>query len=178
MAFTKCCQSAASFDKFWAVGKPIWGKSANYYVHNYRYRQVHKTYWAKSIHRFQRSAFRKVWFQFVPNLTSFWSMGKWPRQCTTTGLDNSTELRTYKIRQAVTEIWVLQVWQPPARPAARAVTTITLHPGGLRGNKSTLNVNITQCVVFTRNVNIKIKESKYWTSMQGTIVRNNHKWAI
>ena len=36
--------------------------------------------------------------------------------CTTTGLDNSIELWTEKIRQAVTEIWLLQVWQPPARP--------------------------------------------------------------
>ena len=43
-------------------------------------------------------------------------MGKWPWQCTTRGLDNSTELRMEKIRQAVTEIWVPQVWQPPARP--------------------------------------------------------------
>ena len=41
-------------------------------------------------------------------------MGKW--QCTTRGLDNSTELGMEKIRQAVTEIWVLQVWKPPARP--------------------------------------------------------------
>ena len=43
-------------------------------------------------------------------------MGKWAWQCTTTGLDNSIELRTEKIHQAVTEIWVPQVWQPPARP--------------------------------------------------------------
>ena len=43
-------------------------------------------------------------------------MGKWPWQCTTRGLDNSTKLRMEKIRQAVTDIWVLQVWQPPARP--------------------------------------------------------------
>ena len=46
-------------------------------------------------------------------------MGKWAWQCTTTGLDNSIELRTEKIHQAVTEIWAPQVWQPPARPPAR-----------------------------------------------------------
>ena len=46
-------------------------------------------------------------------------MGIWPWQCTPTGLDNSTELRMEKIHQAVTKIWVLQVWQPPARPQAR-----------------------------------------------------------
>ena len=43
-------------------------------------------------------------------------MGKLLWQCTTTGLDNSIELRMEKIRQVVTEIWVPQVWQPPARP--------------------------------------------------------------
>ena len=53
-------------------------------------------------------------------------MGKWAWQCTTTGLNNSIELRTEKIHQAVTEIWVPQVWQPPAR----TVTTIPLQPGG------------------------------------------------
>ena len=62
-------------------------------------------------------------------------MGKLPWQCTTTGLDNSIELRMEKIRQAVTEIWVPQVWQPPARPPARTVTTIPLQPEGLRGKK-------------------------------------------
>ena len=63
-------------------------------------------------------------------------MGKWPWQCTTRGLDNSTELRMEKIRQLViTEIWVPQVWQPPGRPPARTVTTIPLQPGGLRGKK-------------------------------------------
>ena len=64
-------------------------------------------------------------------------MGIWLWQCTPTGLDNSTELRMEKIPQAVTEIWVPQVWQPPAqppsRPPARTVTTIPLQPGGLRG---------------------------------------------
>ena len=43
-------------------------------------------------------------------------MGKWPWQCTTTGLDNSTELWMEDIRQAVTEIWVPQLWQPLAQP--------------------------------------------------------------
>ena len=59
-------------------------------------------------------------------------MGKWPWQCTTRGLDNSTKLRMEKIRQAVTEIWVPQVWQPPARPPAHPDrddnTTIPLQP--------------------------------------------------
>ena len=52
-------------------------------------------------------------------------MGKWPWRCTTTGLDNSTELRMEKIHQAVTEIWVPQVWQPPAHPD-RDSSSVTL----------------------------------------------------
>ena len=87
-------------------------------LHNYRSRQVHETSNGvnpSSGFRDMRSA------KSGPNLCqigsrSFWPMGKWPWQCTTTGLDNSTELRTVKIHQAVTEIWVPQVWQPPARP--------------------------------------------------------------
>ena len=109
---------------FWPMGKSIWCKWAN----NYDSAQLQvqtspwNFKWGKSIQRFQRYAFRKVWTQFVPNLTNFWPMGKpiwgkWPWRCTTTGLDNSTELRMEKIHQAVTEIWVPQVWQPPARPA-------------------------------------------------------------
>ena len=57
-------------------------------------------------------------------------MGKWPWQCTTTGLDNSTELRMEKIHQEVTEIWVPQVWQPPARPPARPPTHPPARPPG------------------------------------------------
>ena len=69
--------------------------------------------------------FRKVWTQIVANFFTHWQahmgkMGKWPWQCTTTGLDNSTEFRMAKIRKAVTEIWLPQVWQPPDRPARRA----------------------------------------------------------
>ena len=76
--------SAASFDKFLAhgqahmgqLGKWLWcctttglDKSIN-------------LKWCKSIQWFQRYAFRKVWTQFVANLTSFWPMdkpiwGKW-----------------------------------------------------------------------------------------------------
>ena len=111
---------------FWPMGKPIWGKWAN----NYDSAQLQvqtspwNFKWGTSIQRFQRHAIHKVWTQFVSNLTSFLAhgqahmgqMGKWPWQCTTRGLDNSTKLRMEKIHQAVTEIWVPQVWQPPARP--------------------------------------------------------------
>ena len=66
-------------------------------------------------------------------------MGKWLWQCTPTGLDNTTELRMEKIRQAVTEIWVPQVWQLPAWPLACppawTMMTITLQPRGMRGKK-------------------------------------------
>ena len=96
-------------------------------VHNYRSRQVHETLNGvnpSSGFRDMRSAKSR------PNLWQIWQvfghgqahkgqMGKWAWQCTTTGLDNSIELRTDKILQAVTEIWVPQVWQPPARPPTR-----------------------------------------------------------
>ena len=82
-------------------------------------------------------------------------MGKWPWQCTTTGLDNSTELRMEKIRRlqryglrkfgslrqagrparTVTTIPSPEGWGPPARPPTRTMTTIPLQPGGLRGKK-------------------------------------------
>ena len=48
--------------------------------------------------------------------SSVGQMGTWLWQCTTTGLDNSTELWMEKILQGVAEIGVTQVWQPPARP--------------------------------------------------------------
>ena len=63
---------------FWPMGKPMWGKWAN----NYDSAQLQvqtspwNFKWGQSIQRFQRYAFRKVWTQFVPNLTSFWAMGK------------------------------------------------------------------------------------------------------
>ena len=58
-------------------------------VQFYKFRQVHK--WAKPIQRFQRSAFRKVWTQFVPNLTSVWSiLVKWA---------NDHGMHNYRLRQ-------------------------------------------------------------------------------
>ena len=52
----------------------------------------------------------------VHGQTHMEQMAKWPWQCTTTGLEYYTELETVKIRQSVTEIWIPQDWQPPARP--------------------------------------------------------------
>ena len=113
-------------------------------LHNYRSRQFHRT--SNGIN--PSSGFRDMgsamsgpsaaWFEkfLAHGQAHMGQMGKWPWQCTTTGLDNSSELRMEKIRQAVTEIWVPQVWQPPARPPARTVTTIPLQPEGLRGKKN------------------------------------------
>ena len=118
-------------------------------LHNYRSRQFHRTSNGTDPSR----GFRDMGStKSGPSAASFdkflahgqahmGQMGKWPWQCTTTGLDNSTELRMEKIHQEVTEIWVPQVWQPPARPPthppARTVTTIPLQPGGLRGKNNT-----------------------------------------
>ena len=60
-------------------------------------------------------------------------MGIWPWQCTPTGLDNSTELWMEKIHQAVTDIWVPQVWQPPAQPPARPPAPWRQYPSSPEG---------------------------------------------
>ena len=112
-------------------------------LHNYRSRQCHRTSNGTDPSRgfrdmgFAKSGPNAAWFDkfLVHGQAHMGQMGKWPWQCTTTGLDNSTELRTEKIHQTVTEIWAPQVWQPPAQPPARTVTTIPLQPGGLRGKK-------------------------------------------
>ena len=93
-------------------------------LHNYRSRQFHRT--SNGINPSSgskdmgsaKSGPSAAWFDkfLADGQTHMGQMGKWAWQCTTTGLDNSIELRTEKIHQAVTEIWVPQVWQPPARP--------------------------------------------------------------
>ena len=140
------CQSALPFLKQhfqnWNLKIQGQGQMAMM-LHKYRSRQFHRT--SNGIN--PSSDFRDIgsaksgpsaaWFDkfFAHGQTHMGQMGKWPWQCTTTGLDNSTEFRMVKIRQAVTEIWVPQVWQPPTRPTTRTVTTIPLQPGGLRGKK-------------------------------------------
>ena len=118
--------SAAWFDKFLAHGLAHMGQ-ITMTVHNYRSRQVHETLNVVN----PSSRFRDLRSQSLDPICAKFDkflahgqahmgqMGKWPWQYTTRGLDNSTELRIEKIRQAVTEIWVPQVWQPPAQPPAR-----------------------------------------------------------
>ena len=93
-------------------------------LHNYRSRQFHRT--SNGINPSSglkdmgsaKSVPSAAWFDkfLAHGQAHMGQMGKWPWQCTNAGLDNSTELRMEKICQAVTEIWVPQVWQPPARP--------------------------------------------------------------
>ena len=128
MGSAKSGPSAAWFDKFSAHEQTHIGQ-ITMTVHNYRSRQVHKT--LNGVHpssgfRDMRSAksgpnLWQIWQVFGPWASPYRAngqMGKWPLQCTTRGLDNSTKLRMEKIRQSVTEIWVPQVWQPPTRPPA------------------------------------------------------------
>ena len=74
MIFTKSGQSAAPFDKFWAMGKPIWGKFTMT-VHKYKSRQVHTTLnWLYPPRSFRdlRSA------KSGPNLCQIWQVcGPW-----------------------------------------------------------------------------------------------------
>ena len=79
MGSAKSGQSAVWFDKSLAHGQAspyVANGQITMTLHNYRSRQVHETKWGKSIQRFQRYAFRKLWTQFVANLTSYWPMGK------------------------------------------------------------------------------------------------------
>ena len=145
MGSAKSDPSAASFDKFFGPGASPYGANGQITMtlHNYRSRQVHETLNGVN----PSSSFRDMHSaKSGPNLWQIWQVfGPWaspyganehmtmimhtyrPRPL--------TELRMEKIRQAVTEIWVPQVWQPPVRPPARTVTTIPLQPGGLRGKK-------------------------------------------
>ena len=105
-------------------------------VHNYRSRQVHETLYGVN----PSSGFRDMCSaKSGPNLCeSFWPMGKpiwgkWLWRCTTTRQVNSIKLRMEKIHQAVTEIWVPQVWQPPARPPARTPGPWRQYPSSPEG---------------------------------------------
>ena len=112
-------------------------------LHNYMSRQVQTTLNGvnpSSSFRDMRSAksgpnLWQIWQVFGPLASRYGANLQRTGQCSTIGLDNSTELRMEKIRQAFTEIWVPQVWQPPTRPVAGTVTTIPLQPEGLRGKK-------------------------------------------
>ena len=93
-------------------------------LHNYRSRHVHKTLNGvnpSSSFRDMRSAksgpnLWQIWQVFGPWPSPYGQMGIWPWQCTSTGLENSTELWMEKIRQAVTEIWVRKFGsRPPSR---------------------------------------------------------------
>ena len=92
-------------------------------LHNYRSTQFHRTSNGTDPSRGFRdmcsakSGPSAAWFDkfLAHGQAHMGQMGKWPWRCTSTGLDNSTELRMEKIHQAVTEIWVPQIWQPPAR---------------------------------------------------------------
>ena len=112
-------------------------------LHNYRSRKVHETLnWANPSSGFRdiRSA------KSGPNLCQIWQVfGPWANPYGANGQMTMT-VHNYRprqfhrtlngeTRQAVTEIWVPQVWQPPTRPPAWTVTTIPLQPWGLRGKK-------------------------------------------
>ena len=108
-------------------------------VHNYRSRQVHET--LNGVHpssnfRDMRSA------KSGPNLWQIsqvygpwqWPTGKWPWQCTSRGLNDSTEpLNGENPSSGYRDMGSASL--AAARPPARTVATIPLQPGGLRGKK-------------------------------------------
>ena len=94
-----------------------------------------------------------------PNLRQIWQVfGPWASPYGANG-QRTMAVHNYRPRQfhrtsekksvKPLQIWVPQVWQPPARPPnrppARTLTAIPLQPGGLRGEKgkSTYEVNLS-----------------------------------
>ena len=133
MGSRKSGPSVAWFEKFLANGA---NGQITMMLYNYRRKQVHKTLNGVNPSVSEICVPQSLdpicgkFDKFLAHVHAHMGqMGKWPWYCTTTGLDNSTELRMEIIRQAVTEIWVPQAWQPPAR----TVTTIPLQPEELRG---------------------------------------------
>ena len=93
-------------------------------LHNCRSRQVRET--LNGVH--PSSGFRdthsvksgsnlwQIWQVFGPWASLYGANGQMSTAVHNYSLSNYTELRTEKIRQAVTEIWILQIWHPPACP--------------------------------------------------------------
>ena len=126
MGAVKSGPSAAWFDRFWAHGQTHMGQ-ITMTVHNYRSRQVHETLNGinpSSSFRDMRSA------KSGPNLWHIWQVfGPWASPYGANGQMIMT-VHNHRPRQfhrtsngenpsTVTEIWVPQVWQPPARPPVR-----------------------------------------------------------
>ena len=126
MCSAKSGPSAAWFDKFLAHGRTHMGQMGQITmtVHNYRSRQVHETLnGVNPSSSFQRYAFRKVWTQFVANLTSFWPMGKpiWGKWAMTMAVHNYRPRQFHRTSNgenpsSAYRYGFPQVWQPPARP--------------------------------------------------------------
>ena len=115
----RSAKSGPNLCQIWQVfgpwASPYWANGRmTMTVHNYRPRQFHRTSNGENPSSSYRDMGSASLAAGRPPARTV--MGEWPWQCTTTGLDYSTELRTVKIHQAVTEIWVPQVWQPAARP--------------------------------------------------------------
>ena len=152
-------------------------------LHNYRSGQFHRT--SNGINPYRgfrdmgsaKSCPSAAWFDkfLAHGQAHMGQMGKWPWQCTATGLDNSTELRMEKIHQAVTEIRVPQVWQPPDTPTATGtVTTIPLQPGGLMGKKA-YKTSIGEIKNTWRNYQHEVKTHETESLLQPTTYIINYK---
>ena len=104
-------------------------------------------------------------------------MGKWPWQCTTTGLDNSTELRMEKIHQEVTEIWVPQVWQPPARPPARPPGPWRQYPSSPEGwGVKTIDGSIDIIKVYVMKACQTYKPTIIWNKVSNSRPAYRKRW--
>ena len=160
---------------FWPMGKPIWGK----WVNNYDVAQL-QVYWTlngvnpSSSFRDIRSGkagpnLWKIWQVFGPWASPYWANGQMTRPVHNYRPRQFHRTSNGENPQAVTEIWVPQVWQPPACPPARTVK-IPLQPEGLRVNKTWKLRIILGICVYEKPAVLHQKETQLIFMIRGTYI--------
>ena len=199
MGSAKSGPSAAWFDNFWLMGKPMWGNGQiTMTVHNYRSRQVHETLNGvnpSSGFRDMRSA------KSGSNLWQIWQVfGSWASPYGANGQMSMT-VHNYRPRQfhrtsnrenpssGYRDMGSASL--AAARPTARTVTTIPLQPGGLRGKKwPTLDIQLTHWgrdkmaaifqTTFTNAFSwmemYNLRLSFHWSLFPGVQLTIFHRW--
>ena len=131
MDSTSLAQVLPDLTSFWPMGKPISGKWANKYdsAQLHVYTSPWNFKWGTSIQRFQRYAIRKVWTQFVTNLTSFWPMdkpirGKWANDHDSAQLEAKTIPQNFEWRKSVNRLQRYGFRKSGSRPPSRATVPL------------------------------------------------------
>ena len=142
-------------------------------VHNYRSRQVHETLNGvnpSSGFTDMRSAKSgPICGKFVKYLAHgqahMGQMRKWPWQCTTSGLDNSTELQTFKQRKSVKRLQRYGFHKSGSRPPA-SDQTILLNDRSDRSKPLWL--------IIDRKVNLRLIICRFCVKWIGLLLRKQY----